>query len=50
VCGGDAIRRGGLVRPEMVERRVSEHENQRGDHRKKLYTLLAFQLGLHVTG
>ncbi|MGH7345767.1 MAG: asparagine synthase-related protein, partial [Candidatus Rokuibacteriota bacterium] len=44
VCGPDAIRRGGLFRPEAVERLFSEHENGRRDHRKKLYTLLAFQL------
>ncbi|TMK25267.1 MAG: asparagine synthase (glutamine-hydrolyzing), partial [Actinobacteria bacterium] len=44
VCGADAIRRGGLFRPEAVERLLSEHESQRRDHRKKLYTLLAFQL------
>ena len=44
MCGADAIRRGGLFRPEAVERLVSEHEGLRRDHRKKLYTLLAFQL------
>ena len=44
VCGVDAIRRGGLFRPEAVQRLLSEHESQRRDHRKKLYTLLAFQL------
>jgi len=44
VCGADAIRRGGLFRPEMVERLLTEHESRRRDHRKKLYTLLAFQL------
>jgi len=44
VCGNDAIRRGGLFRPETVERLMTEHESQRRDHRKKLYTLLAFQL------
>jgi asparagine synthase (glutamine-hydrolysing) len=43
-CGRDAIRRGGLFRPEAVERLLSEHESRRRDHRKKLYTLLAFQL------
>ncbi len=43
-CGADAIRRGGLFRPETVERLLSEHESRRRDHRKKLYTLLAFQL------
>jgi asparagine synthase (glutamine-hydrolysing) len=44
MCGADAIRRGGLFRPETVERLVVEHEAGRRDHRKKLYTLLAFQL------
>jgi len=44
MCGSDAIRRGGLFRPEAIERLVSEHECLRRDHRKKLYTLLAFQL------
>jgi len=44
LCGRDAIRRGGLFRPEAVERLLSEHESGRRDHRKKLYTLLAFQL------
>src|SRR5207245_5711610 len=43
VCGADAIRRGGLFRPEAVERLLSEHESQRRDHRTQLYTLLAFQ-------
>ena len=44
VCGSDAIRRGGLFRPEAVERLMSEHESRRRAHRKKLYTLIAFQL------
>jgi asparagine synthase (glutamine-hydrolysing) len=44
VFGADAIRRGGLFRPEAVERLLAEHEGRRRDHRKKLYTLLAFQL------
>jgi asparagine synthase (glutamine-hydrolysing) len=44
VLGADAIRRGGLFRPETVQRLLAEHESQRRDHRKKLYTLLAFQL------
>jgi len=44
VFGGDVIRRGGLFRSEAVERLLSEHESRRRDHRKKLYTLLAFQL------
>jgi hypothetical protein len=44
MCGADTTRRGGLFRPETVERLLSEYESQRRDHRKKLYTLLAFQL------
>jgi asparagine synthase (glutamine-hydrolysing) len=44
VCGADAIRRGGLFRPETVERLLAEHESRQRDHRKKLYTLLAFQI------
>jgi asparagine synthase (glutamine-hydrolysing) len=44
VLGADAIRRGGLFRPETVQRLLAEHESQQRDHRKKLYTLLAFQL------
>ena len=43
-CAPDAIRRAGLFRPEAVERLLGEHEAGRRDHRKKLYTLLAFQL------
>ena len=43
-CGPDVIRRGGLFRPDVVERLLAEHEGGRRDHRKKLYTLLAFQL------
>jgi asparagine synthase (glutamine-hydrolysing) len=43
-CSPDAIRRGGLFRPEAVERLLREHREGRRDHRKKLYTLLAWQL------
>ena len=43
-CAPDALRRTGLFRPEAVERLLVEHEARRHDHRKKLYTLLAFQL------
>jgi asparagine synthase (glutamine-hydrolysing) len=43
-CGAAAVRRGGLFRPETVEQLLSEHESGQRDHRKKLYTLLAFQL------
>jgi asparagine synthase (glutamine-hydrolysing) len=43
-CAPDVIRRYGLFRPECIERLLAEHEAGRHDHRKKLYTLLAFQL------
>ena len=43
-CAPDVIRRAGLFRPEAVERLLAEHAAERRDHRKKLYTLLAFQL------
>jgi len=43
-CAPDVIRRAGLFRPEAVERLLGEHAAGRRDHRKKLYTLLAFQL------
>jgi asparagine synthase (glutamine-hydrolysing) len=43
-CAPDALRRGGLFRPAAVERLITEHAAGRHDHRKKLYTLLAFQL------
>jgi asparagine synthase (glutamine-hydrolysing) len=42
--GSTAVRRHGLFRPEAVEDLVTEHRLGRADHRKKLYTLLAFQL------
>jgi asparagine synthase (glutamine-hydrolysing) len=44
------IRRAGLFRPEAIERLLAEHVAGRRDHRKKLYTLLAFQLwaGRHL--
>ena len=43
-CAPDVIRRDGLFRPEGIERLLVEHDAGRHDHRKKLYTLLAFQL------
>ncbi len=43
-CGSEVIRRGGLFKPETVERLLEEHDAGRRDHRKKLYTLMAFQL------
>ena len=44
VCAPEVIRRAGLFRPEAVGRLLAEHAEGRHDHRKKLYTLLAFQL------
>ncbi len=44
VLAPDAIRRAGLFRPSVVTRLIAEHERGEHDHRKKLYTLLAFQL------
>jgi asparagine synthase (glutamine-hydrolysing) len=44
LCAPEALRRGGLFRPEAVGRLLAEHARGRADHRKKLYTLLAFQL------
>jgi asparagine synthase (glutamine-hydrolysing) len=44
VCSTESIRRAGLFRPEAVERLLVEHRDGRRDHRKKLYTLLAWQL------
>jgi asparagine synthase (glutamine-hydrolysing) len=44
VCSPEAIRREGLFRPEVVERLLREHQEGRRDHRKKLYTLLAWRL------
>ena len=43
-CAPDVVCRAGLFRPEAVERLIGEHAAGRRDHRKKLYTLLAFQL------
>jgi asparagine synthase (glutamine-hydrolysing) len=43
-CAPDVIRRAGLFRPHVVERLLAEHNAGSHDHRKKLYTLLVFQL------
>jgi len=42
-CAPEVIRRAGLFRPEAVGQLLAEHAEGRRDHRKKLYTLLAFQ-------
>jgi asparagine synthase (glutamine-hydrolysing) len=44
VCEPSALRRGGLFRPDAVQRLLDEHDGGRHDHRKKLYTLLVFLL------
>src|SRR6185503_2541902 len=43
-CAPEVVRRGGLFRPEVVQRLLREHREGRQDHRKKLYTILAWQL------
>ncbi len=43
-CSPDAVQRDGLFRPDVVERLLREHCEGRRDHRKKLYTLLTWQL------
>jgi asparagine synthase (glutamine-hydrolysing) len=43
-CSPEVVRRGGLFRPEVVQRLLREHRERRQDHRKKLYTMLAWQL------
>jgi asparagine synthase (glutamine-hydrolysing) len=44
VCEPAALRRGGLFRPEAVQRLLDDHQAGHHDHRKKLYTLLVFLL------
>ncbi len=44
VCEPGALRRGGLLRPETVQRMLDEHQAGGHDHGKKLYTLLVFLL------
>jgi asparagine synthase (glutamine-hydrolysing) len=43
-CAPEVVRREGFFRPEAVLRLVREHREGRQDHRKKLYTILAWQL------
>lgn len=44
VLAEDKLRAGGVVRPEVVLRLLAEHRRGRADHRKKLWTLLAWQM------
>jgi asparagine synthase (glutamine-hydrolysing) len=44
VCESGVLRRAGLFRPDAVSLLIDEHLLARADHRKKLYTLLAFLL------
>lgn len=41
---GDRLRRQGLFEPAPIQRMCREHLDGRADHRKQLWTLLAFQL------
>lgn len=43
-CDPAAVRRGGLFRPEAVQRLVDEHQRGDHDHGRKLYSLLVFLL------
>ena len=40
----ERLKRQGLFRPDVVARRIAEHQSGRHDHRKPLWTLLIFQL------
>jgi len=44
VCEESALRRAGLVQPEVVTSLIREHMRGEADHRKKLYTLLVLLL------
>lgn len=44
VLGSDKLRRDGVLVPAQVDRLLYEHKAGRADHRKKLWTLLAWQL------
>lgn len=47
LLSADRIRRDGLFEPNEVGRLVAEHMAARANHRKKLWTLLVFQMWLH---
>ncbi len=40
----DSVRRSGFFKPEPIQRMLHEHESGTRDHRKKLWTLMTFQL------
>ncbi|MCI0432384.1 MAG: asparagine synthase (glutamine-hydrolyzing) [Gemmatimonadetes bacterium] len=44
VLSADRLRTGGLFRPAAVQRLIAEHREGRADHRKKIWTLLVFEL------
>jgi asparagine synthase (glutamine-hydrolysing) len=44
LLGRERLERQGLFKPEVVARRIAEHQSGRQDHRKPLWTLLIFQL------
>jgi asparagine synthase (glutamine-hydrolysing) len=44
VLSPDALREGGLFRPDAVMRLLDEHDRGDADHRKPLWTLLVFEL------
>jgi asparagine synthase (glutamine-hydrolysing) len=44
LLGADRLRRQGIFDPALVGRMCTEHVEGRADHRKQLWTLLAFQL------
>lgn len=50
VLSPQRLKREGLVRPEVVTRLLEEHDRGVADHRKQLWTLLAFHLWLERFG
>ena len=44
LLGRERLKRQGLFNPEVVARRIGEHQSGQQDHRKPLWTLLIFQL------
>jgi asparagine synthase (glutamine-hydrolysing) len=44
LLGPERLKRQGLFKPEVIARRIAEHQSGEHDHRKPLWTLLIFQL------
>jgi asparagine synthase (glutamine-hydrolysing) len=44
LLGRERLERQGIFKPDVVGRRIAEHQSGRHDHRKPLWTLLIFQL------